>query len=130
MTTGDFEISRRRISGPIHFSHKSNRLSIERQGLLPNTPDVDPSEEGRDLTGVYFYDNPYTAHDIENEYGAIKGYDAWELTNTHPYSLETDEYLPGSAQFTPSKVHPQHLKRVGHTVDGDIHWHPEEDCNG
>lgn len=127
-----FEISSGNISGPIHLTNRKNRASVEKNGLLRSDTvakgNADPIE-GHDLTGVYFFRNPYVAHQEESE-GASAHQDIWELTHAHRYDFQDDPHYGGdTAIYTSNTVPPQHLRRVGHTTANyEVHWHKEEDC--
>jgi hypothetical protein len=129
MTTGDFEISRRGISGPVHLSDKENRQSIETVGLKSQDPRGAYPIEGHNLKGVYFYSSPYVADQEDGMHGA--NLDIWELTHKHQYEFNDDPHMQYEAIYTPDDVEPRHLRRVGHTTKNyEVHWHKEEDCNG
>ena len=105
--------------GWFHVSSRNNRQSIEATGLKAHpvhdeAEGYDPSEKG-----VYVSADPVT--------DAQFGTDVYAVTPTK--ELVTEEDGLGDT-YHPADVPADNVRRVGHIVDGKVHWHPEEHCNG
>ena len=120
------------ITGMIHFSHKRNRANIERHGLRAVNPTGADPIDGVDLGGVYAYHDAATAHQEEAETGgSARNQDIWAINSDSRRAWMDDPHMWGVASYTPHDVYPYELKRVGHTTENnEVHWHPEEHCNG
>lgn len=125
------------IEGKLHFSHKDNRKSIEKEGLRAGNPsgvdDFMLEEAGTtidELHGVYAYRDIHEAHeDMVASGQAAKNQDIWEIRSDYRRGWMEDP-LQGGAEYTPHDVYPYELRRVGHVTENhEVHWHPEEQCN-
>lgn len=117
------------ITGRVHFTDKNNRASIERHGLRAQEPQGADPIDGVTLRGVYAYNDAATAHQEEAN-GLGSNEDIWAITLDRRWAWDADPYSPVTASYTTYNVLPHELKRVGHTVNNKIHWHPEEHCKG
>ena len=120
-----------------HVSAKSNRASIERNGLIPGEPwngkinrvGVFGALRAKDVGkhALYADDRPYG----ETE-GPHAGGDIWEF-NVPAGNVVNDTWtMPrNTAVRHPTSIPATNLKRVGHvTGDNEVHWHTEENCDG
>jgi hypothetical protein len=134
----DFEFAKNNIVGPVHFSPKKNRESIERNGLQARLPQgamgfaehYGKRLAPKDVTGVYFVKN---AHAFDEDDLHDRNQDIWECTHPHLYSFNDDPIRDDYAErnsFSATDIRPEHLRRVGHVKGYTAHWHLEEHCNG
>lgn len=122
----------RGITGMIHLSDKRNRNSILSKGLKVSNPGV-TMEDGKDLSGVYFYPSAHHMYRDFEEYegGAPENQDIWEAKPDWRTEIHEDPWMPDHAVYSKTDIPSTELRRVGHTTStGEVHWHKEEECNG
>jgi len=120
-----------------HVSSKSNREGIQAEGLKARTVVNDQSEEVKG-PGVWVSDEPDTNY----------GDDVWGISNrptgkkvpglfgqSRDETVHDTEYDGEGHEYIPHNVPSSDIKRVGHVFNSpsghtEIHWHPEEHCNG
>lgn len=102
-----------------HASWRQNRQSIEEHGLRAMQPWDDMPK------GVYVGKGPHKGY----------GNDIYEIKMKSHDELVEDPMEYG-AHVIPRDVPVSDLKRVGHVFEdqktghSEVHWHPEEECNG
>jgi hypothetical protein len=114
---GDFQGGKTTL---YHVSPRKTREQIEHFGLFARTPNI----TGHAPRGVYLSmktPNP------------VYGDDVYTVTRRKGRSIRQD---PDSSEYyTPQSVPTSDVKRVGHVITNsnghpEVHWHPEEHCNG
>jgi len=113
-----------------HAAPRRLRKAIEKQGIVPSPNSLDDAETPEwdrvfpveHTQGAFFFQNK---EDLEHYVGAgSHDSDVWHgtvpLEHTHQ-----DPYLD-DADYTTKPI--KNVKRVGHTAEDGIHWHPEENC--
>ena len=127
-----------------HITAKSNRASIEKNGLVPGEPwngkknrvgvfgSVKPELAERYARDGYADNRPGSDSEgnmITHE-GPHEGGDVWEFTAPAGKVVNDTWTKPsGSAIRHPEPVPASNVKRVGHVTGNDeLHWSPEESC--
>lgn len=116
---GDFK---GKASSLYHTSSKENRESIEKSGLMPRKPSVDGPR------GVYF--------SVGTPMSSTYGSDIYHVERSPWLGLKKDPEEPwNNSKYTTRWVPNSDVKRVGHIYQNpeghaEVHWHPEEQCEG
>jgi hypothetical protein len=113
----------RQFVNAFHMAPRSKRRAIAAEGIKPSGNSMDMEMEHS--KGAFFFQR---REDLEWYAGdSHPGRDIWygrvPLERTHE-----DPWLE-DANYTHKTI--KSPQRVGHTTEsGEIHWHPEEHCNG
>ena len=125
LNLGASEASPEFVTG-YHVTPKANRASIEKHGLKVMGETRHP-DTGRRNIGVF---GSTTLAGVKSH--SVYGEDVWEFKALKK-DVKRDTWSPNDkdAIKVTYDLFPSQVRRVGHvTADGDVHMHPEEDCNG
>lgn len=119
-----------RGSLPLHIAPSSARAGIEAHGLKKSAQRTESPDGRLQPTGVYFWHNERAVYrGLDDSIDEFNGHDVWQLDNPHPYHYIQDaSFDSGVALSATSNIHRRDVSRVGHIVNGMVHWHKEEDC--
>lgn len=150
--SNEFAGGRNGMVEAFHVTPKSNRASIEKYGLiaqgLTTHPDTNKpnfgvfgstSAAGVTSHAVYGQELPEVISQNSDGYGRVLdwknrptgGGDIWKFS-VPKEDAKRDTWSPNDKDAIKVKrdISPSNVQRVGHiTTNGDVHWHPEEECH-